>query len=111
MKPRSDEERSVVVRDEHLTEHGISGRGLLPHQQEREGADDPDGDEDALDKPGRDVADSSDLALALEHRVRHHGGGDVGDDEEDLQRGGGRYARGGISAGPGDQAGVVQDPA
>jgi hypothetical protein len=51
-----------------------------------EGADEPDGDEDALDKPGRDVADSSDLALALEDRVRHHGRSDIGDDEEDLQR-------------------------
>jgi hypothetical protein len=104
-----DEERSVIERDEHVPENGSRGRrGLLPHQQEGEGADDADGDEHGLHETGRHVADSSHLALTLEDRVRHHSGGDVGDDEEDLQRGARRNARGGISAVPGDQTGGLQ---
>jgi hypothetical protein len=61
-----------------------SGRGFLSHQHEREGADDPDRDEHGLDETGRHVADRPHLALALQGRVRHHRGGDVGDDEEYL---------------------------
>jgi hypothetical protein len=57
---------------------------LLPHEQEREKADDPDGDECALDEARCDIAQSEDFAVSLVDRVRHYGCADVSDDEDEL---------------------------
>jgi hypothetical protein len=48
---RPNQERSTIGRNERLTENRSGGRRrILPHQQERQGADEPDGDEHGLDQ-------------------------------------------------------------
>src|SRR3954454_18913474 len=84
---RPDQERPVIDRDERVAEGGVrTGRAFLPHEQEGQHAHDPDGDEHGFDEARCDITQSQALAVPLEDRVRHHGGADVRNDEDDLQK-------------------------
>ena len=110
---RAQQERPVMECDQRLADRhqrariraGGSG-DVGPQRQDREEADDADGDEGALDEPGGDVAEGERFVLPLEDGEQHHGGADVGDDEQDLEE----RAQGNapIGAGPQDEVGVVQ---
>jgi hypothetical protein len=107
-KPGPDQERPVVDRDESFPQSGVcGGRSLLPHEQEREKADDPDGDEHGLDEARCDVAQSEAFAIPPEERVRHHGGAELGDDQDDFEESAQSHARGGVGAGSGDGVWVI----
>jgi hypothetical protein len=103
-----DQERPIIDCDESLAESGVcASRAFLSHVQEREEADDPDRDECALDEARCDVAQSEAFAIPPVDRVRHDGGADVGDDEDELEDSAQSHARGGVGAGSGDVVGVI----
>src|ERR671916_2196101 len=99
-------------RDQRLADRkeraGIRARGgLLAQRHERKDAEDAHGYEDALDDASRDEAQSEDLAHPLDDGIKHDGGADVGDYEDQLQqRAQGRDVVGGATTD--DVARVVQ---
>src|SRR5829696_503181 len=81
-------------------------RSLLAQGHDRKEAKEAHGDEDALHDPSRDVAEDEDFVLPLEDRIKHDGGANVGDDEDQLQESAKGHA--GVGAGTQDVAGVAQ---
>ena len=51
---------------------------------------------------------SETFAIPPEERVRHYGGADVGDDEDELEDSAQSHTHGGVSAGSRDEVGVIR---
>src|SRR5215212_4243463 len=82
-------------------------RSLLAQRHDRKEAKETHGDEDAFDDSSRDVAEHEDFVLPPENRVKHDGGADVGDNEDELQERSKDHAVVG-GAGTEDVAGVLK---
>src|SRR5918997_184136 len=107
----TEQERSIMERDERLADRderaGIRARGgLLPQRQDREEAEDADGDEGALDDAGCDEAEGEAFVHPLEDREQRDGGANVRDDEDQLQKRPQGHAH--VGAATDDVARVVQ---
>src|ERR671920_1682562 len=85
---------------------GIRARSTLSQRHDRKEAQEPYGDEGALDDASRDIAQSEDFVNSLEDREQHDGVADVGDDEDHLQERTPLHAGG--AAATEDVVGVVQ---
>ena len=61
----------------------------------------------ALDEARCDVAQGEAFAIPPEDRVRHYGGADVGDDQDEFEDSAQSHARGGVGAGSRDGIRVI----
>ena len=109
MKPGPSRNVQSWIAMSDLAEGGsCAQRSVVSHGQDREEADDADGDEGGFDEASSDVAQGARFALPLEDREEHHGGADVGDDEEHFEERPESHAVVRARAGTGDVAGLVE---